>query len=275
MKRMLAIDFDGTLLDPAGQVTPRTREAVRRAVEAGVEVVFATGRNRWESLKVLEAVEHEAYAVFVGGALTLNLATQKTIDRRLLDGGRATAICDVLQRHGLSPLVLQDRDLSDVDFIHGPIEIPQRVRDWHELHGLRVREVDDLAMIDHAATLRVSTLGPADASDVAERELNDGTAGDVFAYQVDLANFGVRLLEAFSNGVNKWTALERLAAMLEVDPGNITAVGDDMNDLQMVQYAGVGVAMGNARPPVKAVADRVVASNADEGLAVFIEEYLA
>lgn len=272
MYDLIAIDFDGTLLGPDGKVSDATRRAVRRAVEAGFEVVFATGRNWYESMEVLEDVEHHATAVFVGGAITVDLERREVIDRRTMDADAVVAVCRLFEAHDLAPLVLQDRELGGVDFYHGQRAIPDAVRDWHRRHQLIVREVQDLAELNHAHTLRVSTLGPKPAVAAAQKAINDRYADRVFAYQVDLANYGVRLLEAFSPGVNKWEAIKRVGATRGIELSRIVAIGDDMNDLQMIEHAGLGVAMGNARDPIKAVADRIIGPSVDDGLAAFLDQ---
>jgi hydroxymethylpyrimidine pyrophosphatase-like HAD family hydrolase len=104
----------------------------------------------------------------------------------------------------------------------------------------------------------------------AERRLNEHD--ELFAYQIDLANLGARLLESFAKGVTKWTAIARVAEMKGINPSKTIAIGDDMNDVHMIQHAGLGVAMGNARQPVKELADRIIASHVDDGLAEFLEE---
>lgn len=272
MYDLIAIDFDGTLLAPDGKVSAATKRAVRRAVEAGFEIVFATGRNWYESMEVLEDVEHHATAVFVGGAITVDLEKREVIDRRTMDADAVVQVCKLFEAHDLAPLVLQDRELGGVDFYHGQQAIPEAVRDWHQRHQLIVREVQDLSELNHAHTLRVSTLGPRPAVAAAQREIDERYADRVFAYQVDLANYGVRLLEAFGPGVNKWEAIKRVAATHDIGPSRIVAIGDDMNDLQMIEGAGLGVAMGNARDPIKAVADRIIGPSADDGLAAFLTE---
>jgi hydroxymethylpyrimidine pyrophosphatase-like HAD family hydrolase len=182
----------------------------------------------------------------------------------------------LLDDAGLQCLILQDREVAGVDFLHGPVPPPDRVREWHRLHNLVVRDIPDVADIhaaNHAQTLRVSTLGPPEVLDPIERQLLDGAVGDVTAYQVDLANFGVRLLEVFGPRVSKWTAVARLPDRFGIGPDRIVAIGDDMNDLEMISRAGQGVAMGNGREAIKRAAGRTIGSNADDGLAGFLREF--
>ena len=269
---LLAIDFDGTLLGPDGRVSPATKRAVRRAVDAGIVVVFATGRNWYEAQHVIEEVEHLGPAVFVGGAITVDTHGRKVLHRQAMDPQLAVEICRVFESHDLTPLVLQDREATGHDFVYGPLPVPAEVLDWHKRNDLRVVRAADLAEIDHGHTMRISTLGPNDAVDAAEGEIERLFAERVFHYRVDLANYGVRLLECFDPSVNKWAGVERVARDAGIDPAAVAAVGDDMNDLHMVERAGLGVAMGNARPELKAVADRVIGTNAEDGLAAFINE---
>ena len=269
---LFAIDFDGTLLDPGGVVTPRTKAAVHALVSEGHHVVFATGRSWNESLRVLEQVEHRATAVFTGGAMTVDLRDESVIDRRTMPADVALQACDLLESLDLTPILHQDRTVGGVDFVYGPRHAPEPVLHWHRQHRLIVRMTDDWSAVDHAATLRVTALGPSEQIDRAQRELDALGSDRAFAYQVDLANLGVRLLEAFGPGVTKWTAIERLASRLNLTAADVVAIGDDSNDLQMIERAGRGVAMGNAKPHVKAVANEVIGSHADDGLAAFLEQ---
>ena len=87
-----------------------------------------------------------------------------------------------------------------------------------------------------------------------------------------MPTYGVEILEIFDPAVNKWEGVLHLAKRHDLTPEQIVAIGDDVNDLPMIQNAGLGVAMGNAREQVKAVAKRVIGTNQEDGLAVFLNE---
>ena len=87
-------------------------------------------------------------------------------------------------------------------------------------------------------------------------------------------NYQGYILEILQAGVSKWQALQQLAAQQGIVPEEIIAVGDDHNDLEMIRYAGLGIAMGNAVPEVKAAADAVTGSNAENGLVQALERFI-
>src|SRR4051794_18115174 len=98
--RMIAIDLDGTLLSPRGEVTPRTKAAIHRALAAGMLVCFATGRNWTESQTVLDAVAHYDSAVFVGGAMVVDTKQRVTLHRTMMEPALARELCTVFESRG-------------------------------------------------------------------------------------------------------------------------------------------------------------------------------
>ena len=270
---LIALDLDGTVLGPDGKVSPATLKAVRRALEVGYRVVFATGRNYHESLPVIDEIGHHGAAVFVGGASVVDTADGgRTLHRQTMAPDLAVAVCAAFERLDLPPLVLQDHPTQGLRFVLGRLGSPDAVKRWHELTRATVHRVDDLLAADHIGTMRVSTLGPPALVDQAHVALDAEFGERVFAYKTKLANFGVELLEVFDPSVNKWAGIEHVAAVHAIPRERIVAVGDDMNDLHMIREAGLGVAMGNARPVIKDLADRVIGSHVDDGLAAFLEE---
>src|SRR5687767_15958114 len=114
--RMIAIDLDGTLLSPDGTVSPRNKAAVHRALGAGLLVCFATGRNWTESQTILDAVEHYATAVFVGGAMIVDTKQRVTLHRTMMQPQLAADVCRTLESRGHAALALQDTGEAGVDY---------------------------------------------------------------------------------------------------------------------------------------------------------------
>jgi hypothetical protein len=271
--RMIAIDLDGTLLSPTGAVTTRMREAVRKCLKAGLFVCFATGRNWTESRAVLDAVEHYPTAVFVGGAMVIDTHHQVTLHRTMMEPRLAAEVCDYLESHGHAVLALQDTGPAGVDYlVSGGIPMNAATRQWVAVSQTIIRKVDRLGEYGHEHTIRVGICAPPAEIGEVKRALGDRFGERIFCQSLMVPAYGVEVLEIFDPAVNKWEGVLHVARRHGIQPHEIIAVGDDVNDVPMIQNAGLGVAMGNARPQVLAVAKRVIGSNCDEGLAAFLEE---
>lgn len=270
---MIVLDLDGTLLSPAGEVTPRIKAAIHRALRAGLLVCFATGRNWTESRDILEALEHYPTAVFVGGAVVMDTHHRATLHRTLVGPELARQICTFLEQAGHAALALQDQGPAGVDYlVSGRAELNDATRAWMSITQARLHQVPSSADHPHEHTIRLGICAePAEVRRIkAGLEAQFGSR--VFCQNLMVQAYGVEVLEIFDPAVNKWEGVLHLARRHGIDPQQIVAVGDDVNDLPMIRSAGLGVAMGNAREGVKAVAKRVIGSNLEEGLAKFLEE---
>jgi HAD superfamily hydrolase (TIGR01484 family) len=135
-----------------------------------------------------------------------------------------------------------------------------------------VRFVPRLAVHDHEHTIRLSIVAPTDQVAALQRELDKKFAERIFGLAIRVPHAGVDVYEVFDPAVNKWEGILHVARRHNIDPRRIIAIGDDLNDVPMIRSAGLGVAMGNAHPDVKAIAKRVIGSNEEDGLAIFLEE---
>jgi Cof subfamily protein (haloacid dehalogenase superfamily) len=273
---MIAIDLDGTLLSPRGEVTDRTKTAIHAALNAGLLVCFATGRNWTESRTVLDAVEHWGSAVFVGGAHVVDTGKQVTLHRTKMEPALARELCAVFESAGHAVLALQDHTLSGVDYlITGDIDTNAETKAWMKVTRANKRLVPRLAEHDHEHTIRLSIVAPPEEVARLRDEIDRRFAERVFGLAIRVPHAGVDVYEVFDPAVNKWEGILHVARAHEIGPEQIIAIGDDLNDVPMISRAGLGVAMGNARPEVKAIAGRVIGSNQDDGLAAFLEELVA
>jgi Cof subfamily protein (haloacid dehalogenase superfamily) len=270
---MIAIDLDGTLLSPTGEVTPRVKAAVHRALSAGLLVCFATGRNWTESRTVLEAVEHYASAVFAGGAMVVDTKRRVLLHRMMMGPDLARAVCRHLEAEGHAVLALQDTEAAGVDYlVTGEAALNRATEQWMLVTDAKVLRVPRLSEHPHDHTVRVGIVAAREAVQNTMRSLSAEFEGRIVQQSLYVPAYGVEVLEVFDPAVNKWEGVLHVARRHGIEPREIIAIGDDVNDLPMLQNAGLGVAMGNGRPEAKAVADLVIGTNADEGLAQFLEE---
>ena len=143
---------------------------------------------------------------------------------------------------------------------------------WLEHTRSSVRRVPRLAKFDHEHTIRLTTVAPPDSLDEIQRTLDEKFADRIFYHRIIIPHSGMELIEIFDPSVNKWEGILHVARRHNVQPKEIIAIGDDLNDLHMIREAGLGVAMGNARPEIQKLAKRVIGRNDDDGLAKFLEE---
>jgi Cof subfamily protein (haloacid dehalogenase superfamily) len=269
--RLVATDLDGTLLRSDGTVSDRSRAALRAAADAGLIVVFVTGRPpRW--LDVLtDETGYIGLAVGANGAVLYDLTEERIISAHLLDPalmvGLGTAIRAEFPRVQFA-----------VEYGAGFAAEPGYVHDWeinppYDRRGVPIAKprVGDLEQI---------TTEPAVKLLAKDREVDaDLFLAAAIALVGDRAtithssSFG--LLEISAAGVTKATGLAELAERHGVAPHEVIAVGDMPNDLPMLQWAGYSYAVANAHPAVREIVDEIVGTNDEDAVAVLIEGLLA
>jgi hypothetical protein len=271
--RMIAIDLDGTLLAPDGTVSPRSKAAVHRALRAGMLVCFATGRNWTESQTVLDAVAHYDTAVFVGGAMVIDTRQRMTLHRTAMQPQLAREVCKAIEDLGHAALVLQDTHQAGVDYLAtASVELNRATRDWISVTCTKVKRMDRLAEYSHEHTIRIGIVAEKDECDRVHKIVKGQFGERVLCQILFVPTYKVEVLEVFDPAVNKWEGVLHVARRHGIRPEQIVAIGDDVNDVPMIAGAGLGVAMGNAKPEVLAVAKRVIKSNHEDGLAEFLDE---
>ncbi len=274
--KLIAIDLDGTLLRPDGSVSPRNRDAVRLAVAAGFEVVFATGRNFTESRRIIEEVGHRDLCVFVSGAIVMDVKRGVVVHRMTMHSQLAREVSGVIEGLGHAALALQDHDSPVADYLAtSDIELNDATQSWMRVTNAKIEHVGRLADHPHPCTLRVGLVSSRDETARIERLLLGEFGDRVVVHSLLVPAYDVEVLEVFDPAVSKWQGVLHVARSRGITPQQIVAIGDDVNDLSMITGAGFGAAMGNAKPQVAAAAKRVLKSNLDDGLAEFLEELVS
>ncbi|HEY2586558.1 MAG TPA: HAD hydrolase family protein, partial [Tepidisphaeraceae bacterium] len=203
--RLIVLDLDGTLLSPAGEVTPRTKAAIRRALDAGLLVCFATGRNWTESRDVLDALEHYPTAVFVGGAVVMDTHQRSTLHRTLVEPTLAGQICEFLEREGQTALALQDRGAEGVDYlVSGQAPLNDATQAWMAITQAKLHRVPSLATYPHEHTIRLGICADPDEVQPIKQGLEERFGSRIFCQALMVPTYGVEVLEIFDPAVNKW-----------------------------------------------------------------------
>jgi HAD superfamily hydrolase (TIGR01484 family) len=272
---LLAIDLDGTLLDAEHHVPPRNRAALHAAHEAGLKIVVCTGRSYTETRPILNELDLDLDAtVTVGGALLTEVATGRTIEATEIDLAVALESTAWFLERGYTVVWL--RDASTAGFDGYLIEASRRhaVLDrWFAMTPCRMKELSG-PPTDGEAPLRVTIVDEIEVLEGICTEFRSAFDGRLTSNVIRVPTYGFTVLEAFDAAVDKWYGIEKLCGRWRLDPARTVAIGDDVNDLPMIERAGLGVAVANAKPAVARAAGRIVAANDECGVAELIEELL-
>lgn len=258
---MIATDLDGTLLGPDHEVSDRTRAAVAAAAEAGIAVVAATGRSQRTALDKLAGCPDIRWSVCSNGAVLWDHGAGAVARHRAIDGTDAVALVAGLRHHG-----------EALGFAWETAEgfgYDEAFRRHRERNGIVVVP-GDVAPPSHTTPV---TKVLVSHETLLGNDLHRHLADDLHP-RVTVSSSGGPFIEATGLGVDKASTLADLAASWGIAPADVMAFGDQHNDLAMLAWAGIGVAMGNAHPDVCAVADDIARTNADDGVAQVIEGLL-
>ncbi len=259
---LVAVDLDGTLLRTDGSVSDRTVAALRRAESAGARVVLVTGRPARFVVPLAARTGGHETVICSNGGLVWDLAAQAPVAVHAIEPATVVELGARIRAR-----------VPDVLFAVEQARGISREPGWPTLDprndtGARTGTLGEIAdapvvklLIRGAPGTDGEQLRRTVASVVGNRlELTRSVAGDI------------PLVEASAPGVHKGTALAALAGSLGIPAADVVAFGDMPNDTAMLAWAGTGVAMGNADPLLRAVADLVTATNDEDGVAVVLEE---
>jgi Cof subfamily protein (haloacid dehalogenase superfamily) len=249
--RLAAIDLDGTLLRSDGTISARTRSAL-----GTTDVVLVSARGGMGVLEIARTLEISGTAICANGAYVVDIETGATVRQRLLETETAIELVRAL-RERLPGILFA---VEHHDFAHEP---GFSAWNWTPPAGTRVADVVEL-LADPATKLILRHPGH-------ETEAIQDLARELIGERLTVVASGTEAVEVTAAGVNKATAV----AELGVPPEHVVAFGDYPNDIPMLQWAGLGVAMGNAHPDVIAIADEVTATNDEDGVALVLERLTA
>ena len=274
--KIVALDLDGTLLDSRKGLSPRNRAALERAAEKGVYIVPTTRRFFGMMPAVVRELPFVRYAITINGAQVYDREADEAIVREEMPVEDSVAMMEMLDGHD----VIYDCYRQNWGWMTESLQA--KAADYAtDEHYLKMvlefrRPVPDLK-----AYLRETAAEGGVQKVMLFSRRDDPSAVELAAIRREMAERfpSVRVtastwnnLELNSSAAHKGNALRRFAEHLGLSLENCAAFGDELNDLSMVEMAGVGVAMANAVPEVKRAASRIASSNDEDGVAVALEQ---
>lgn len=266
--RLIAIDIDDTLVDDQRAIVPANASAIQDAMAAGVYVTLATGRMfaSMEPYARELGLHPTTQLVAYNGALVRNLQGEQFLHHPV-PKPIVIELAELARKNEATlNIYLDDRLYVD--------KINDAVAHYTEIAGIEANPVGDLVAFaqerlpdDGGSTKALMIFDPVEA-EIWESRLQ-GTHGD----QLEIMRSKPDFLELTAAGASKGEALRQLAASLGIKREEIMAIGDSYNDISMLEYAGLGVAVENAPELVRTVADTSVASNTAAGVAEAVQRF--
>jgi Cof subfamily protein (haloacid dehalogenase superfamily) len=255
--RLVAIDLDGTLLHSDGSVSTRTRDALASVRARDITIVFVTARHPGSTAEVAREAGIGGLAICSNGGTVYDLDRKRVVRERTLESEVAAKLVRALRERapGIRFAVESGAELS--------LEPGFNAWDWEPPPDMRI--ADALELVGEPVTRLIVR------HDTYELEVLDALVREVAGESASVLRPGEWTVELSAVGVNKAAALAELCDELGVEPRDVIAFGDFLNDLPMLAWAGHSVAVANAHPDVIAEADEVTASNDEDGVAVVLE----
>ena len=274
--KLLALDVDGTILMSNHTLSKVTLQAITELTSKGVYVTLATGRAYPSAKTMAKQFQIRVPLVSHDGAYVADPLTDQVLFVKRIPSETAARISEVLVEYGLDVMLLHEsyavtnkswkwRDLF-------PLLNPSALRQlWKNLYPLKIMascQVVDYVRENDVSIPKIFVMGEPERLAAARRDI---ARADLKGIRVTAS--GNHNLEILPDGVSKATGLAVLSERLDIAPEQIVAVGDNYNDVEMLQFAGMGVAMGNAPDEVKKLARQVTVTNDQHGVAAVIRKF--
>ncbi len=269
--KLIAIDIDGTLLNPQKQITARTRAAVRAAQEAGIIVTLATARRYLNTFPIADELGLAIPLILCDGALIMHHSDTMVLHTQSLQSEVANRVVELFVEHTIQPVVHHIVGTIE-EMWTGPATFDNQ---WLEMYfaafpdNLRRMPVETLCA-GQPSPLRVVAFASEEAIYRLVPEVSDMACS---WNAIKRGNYGSAELAVMAPGCSKASGVKTLADQLNIPMEQVMAIGDNNNDLEMLEAAGWGVAMGQAPEVVKAIANAVTTDNTEDGVALAIEHY--
>ncbi len=274
MYRLIALDIDGTLLNSRQELTHGTADAIRHAVSRGILVTVCTGRSLPSAASAVEGLTLNAPFVLNNGAMIYDVPRRRARYIRHLPTKIARDSVKLFRSLRFHPIVYGS--LPEVRYFYYDGFDPENRSfiDYAAQNAERVHRVQDVCDFLRQEVTCISCNERIERIRECETCMREQLPDAQVTLEISPWDPRYGHVTVMPAGVSKGDGLGRLALMLGIDLAEVMAVGDNLNDLEMLDVAGLGVAMGNAAPETRARADYITTSVEDDGVARAIERFI-
>lgn len=286
MYKLVAIDLDGTMLNQYGIITEKTKKAISKAQEKGVEVMIASGRAITSVKRFSKEINSNKYFISGNGAITYDIKNNKILYENILSKTKALQIIKICEENSIyynvytengiiaknlsyNTLYYYKDNLTKPDENRTHINIVENVYDYFEQREEKILKImicDEHKTVFNSIVRKLKELSEIEVLEVSHMSrkiIKQGT--DELALEYFYT-------EVSAKDVDKWNALEEIIGLMNISKEEVVTIGDNANDLKMITNAGLGVAMGESAPYVKQSADIIAPTNDEDGVAIILNK---
>ena len=289
MYKMVAVDLDGTMLNSYGEVTENTKRVVKQTIEKGTEVVIASGRTIDSIKEIAKDIGASKYIIAGNGAVLYDTKTEKILYENYIPLNKALEIIDICEQNSIyynvytNKSIIADslrynvlyyykenlkKDDSKKTSITLVDNIPNYIKEMKNEKIMKIIVCDITKSVFKSIIKMFTPLQDVDVLDIshmARKIIKHGSTQIPIEYYYT---------EISMKEVNKWNAIEYLINKLNIKKEEVITIGDNMNDKEMIEQAGLGIAMKNCVSRIKEIADFITDDNNNEGVANAIEKFV-
>jgi len=273
--RLLATDIDGTLLNPQFQISEGDLAALRRAHTAGIEVVLVTGRRHTFALPIARQLDFDLWLISSNGAVTRSLAGE-TFHRDMMPAETCRRLCQAMQEFRGNTVLTFDTEAKGAIVLEHMDELSASIRRWLEKNMEYIEfvvPIERALVTDPVQAMFCGSM--ARMGDALNALQSAGMEGAVTILRTEYPARDLSMIDVLNAGCSKGYALERWAAHRGYRREEVMAVGDNHNDVEMLEFAGYPVIMGNACEELRGRGWTVTRGNDECGVAAVVDGIVA
>ena len=289
MYKLLAIDLDGTLLNSYGEVSLKTKQALKKAKEQGIEVVLSSGRTIDSVKNLATELGVDNYLISGNGAVVYDIQKDQIIYNRFINNEKVLQIAKICEENSIyyniyteTEIITKSLNYNVLFYYNENLKKPEDKRtainivpdvikyieEFEEESFLKITICEKDKLIFNSILRKINEIKDLDILEVefmSKKKVINGTE------EIPIEYF---YTEITNQNVNKWTAIEFLIEKLGIGAKQVAPIGDNMNDKEMIVNSGLGIVMGNSNSKMKEMADIIVSDNNSDGVCEAIEKYL-
>jgi hypothetical protein len=273
--RLIAVDIDGTLLNPQFQISPVDLAALQKAKQQGVEVILVTGRRHAFAMPIARQLGFDLYLISSNGAVTRSMQGE-TFHRDLLPAATCRKLCVAMNEFRGNTVLTFDKETKGAIVLEHMDELSSSIQKWLEKNSEFIEFVIPVENSLTADPVQTMFCGPIERMQRALAVLSaSGLHRDITVLRTEYLARDLSMIDVLNRDCSKGHALERWANFRGIPREQVMAIGDNHNDIEMLAFAGMPFIMGNAVEELRSNGWRVTLPNDQNGVAAAVEQALS